>query len=155
MKRKVLQIEPNEPVEVTLTYDDGTDISRPGRTPQIMYSLADGRVMFVPPEARNVILSAGIRRNEPFLLLKRMNGTGVVEWKVGRTAEQDDLFGQDYRDSVVADRMRDAMVEAVDAAYAAQQHANKIGFTAMPQFTGEDLRTMANTAVIEAGRERG
>jgi hypothetical protein len=50
-------------------------------------------------------------------------------------------------------KLEDALKTVVAAVYAAQQYAREIGFNAMPPFTSEDIRTMANTIMIE-GRNR-
>jgi hypothetical protein len=48
-------------------------------------------------------------------------------------------------------RLEDALILAVTAAHKATLHAKQIGFQ-MPAFSGEDLRCMANTVVIQGGR---
>jgi hypothetical protein len=45
-------------------------------------------------------------------------------------------------------KLQDALQTAVFAAHAAGEYAKSIGYAAMPQFTSEDLRTMANTLMI-------
>ena len=47
-------------------------------------------------------------------------------------------------------KLEDALCTVVAAAYAAQEYARSIGYTSMPQFTSEDIRTMANTLVIQS-----
>jgi len=42
----------------------------------------------------------------------------------------------------------------VAAVFAATEYAKQIGYAAMPQFTSEDLRTMANTLMIQNGGAR-
>jgi hypothetical protein len=51
-------------------------------------------------------------------------------------------------------RLENALKVAVAAAYAASEYAKTIGYAAMPQFTSEDLRTMANTLIIDAQRRQ-
>lgn len=46
-----------------------------------------------------------------------------------------------------------ALKTVVSACHTAQQHAEAIGYKAMPQFTSEDIRTMANTLLINKQRE--
>jgi len=48
-------------------------------------------------------------------------------------------------------KLQDALQTAVLAAHAAGVYAKSIGYAAMPQFTSEDLRTMANTLMIQDG----
>lgn len=52
----------------------------------------------------------------------------------------------------VATKLEDALKTAVAAAYAATEYAKSIGYATMPMFTSEDLRTMANTLIIDAQR---
>src|SRR5215471_10094314 len=64
MKERVV-FEANVPVAATLAYADGLKVQ--GRFgDQVMYSLTDGRVMYVPPIVRDKLLELGIRQNEPF-----------------------------------------------------------------------------------------
>jgi hypothetical protein len=51
-------------------------------------------------------------------------------------------------------KLEEALKTAVAAAHAAGEYAKSIGYTAMPQFTSEDLRTMANTIIIQNGGGR-
>jgi len=48
-------------------------------------------------------------------------------------------------------KLQQALQTAVFAAHAAGVYAKSIGYAAMPQFTSEDLRTMANTLMIQDG----
>ncbi len=52
-------------------------------------------------------------------------------------------------------RLEAALKTAVAAAFAATEYAKKIGYAAMPMFTSEDIRTMANTLIIDAGKQGG
>jgi len=64
MKKRVA-FEANVPVTATLAYEDGLKVQ--GRFgDQVMYSLTDGRVMYVPPLVRDKLVELGIRQNEPF-----------------------------------------------------------------------------------------
>ena len=45
-------------------------------------------------------------------------------------------------------RLEDALQTVIAAVYATQEYAKTLGY-AMPQFTSEDLRTMANTIIID------
>jgi hypothetical protein len=51
-------------------------------------------------------------------------------------------------------QLEDALFTAVAACHAAQEFAREIGFTAMPAFTGEDLRCMANTLLINGAQHK-
>jgi hypothetical protein len=151
MRHEVLDIKPNTPTEVTLAYPDGKPLDR--QPPVVLYKLTDGRVMFVPPEARDKILAAKVRAGEPFTILKRevTNGTVHTEWRIGRTATQRQQATPEP-EPFTPSRLARALCAVVDAVHRAQCHAKEIGFEAMPQFTSEDIRTMANTCLIESGR---
>ena len=63
MKERVV-FEANVPVTATLAYADGLKVQ--GRFgDQVMYSLTDGRVMYVPPMVRDKLVGLGSRQNEP------------------------------------------------------------------------------------------
>ena len=83
MKDRVV-FEANVPVTVTLAYADGLKVQ--GRFgDQVMYSLTDGRVMYVPPIVRNKLVELGIRQNEPFAICRAERREGnrrFVDWVV-------------------------------------------------------------------------
>ena len=69
MKERVV-FEANVPVTATLAYADGLEVQ--GRFgDQVMYSLTDGRVMYVPPIVRDKLVELGIRQHEPVCYLPR------------------------------------------------------------------------------------
>ncbi len=52
---------------------------------QVMYSLTDGRVMYVPPMVRDKLVELGIRQNEPFAIWRAERREGnrrFVDWVV-------------------------------------------------------------------------
>jgi hypothetical protein len=51
-------------------------------------------------------------------------------------------------------RLEDALKTVVQACHAAHLYAAELGFQ-MPPWTSEDLRTMANTLIIDAQRNGG
>jgi len=83
MKEGVV-FEANVPVAATLAYADGLQVQ--GRfVDQVMYSLTDGRVMYVPPVVRDRLLELGIRQNNPFAICRTERREGnrrFVEWVV-------------------------------------------------------------------------
>jgi hypothetical protein len=83
MKERVV-FEANVPVTATLAYADGLKVQ--GRFgDQVMYSLADGRVMYVPPIVRDKLVELGIRQNEPFAICRAERREGnrrFVDWVV-------------------------------------------------------------------------
>src|SRR3974390_238643 len=83
MKERVV-FEANVPVTATLAYADGLKVQ--GRFgDQGMYSLTDGRVMYVPPLVRDKLVELGIRQNEPFNICRAERREGnrrFVDWVV-------------------------------------------------------------------------
>jgi hypothetical protein len=83
MKERVV-FEANVPVTATLAYADGLKVQ--GRFgDQVMYSLTDGRVMYVLPLVRDKLVELGIRQNEPFAICRAERREGYrrfVDWVV-------------------------------------------------------------------------
>jgi hypothetical protein len=82
----ILRFNVGVPVEVALAREDGVHVSgRYGE--QVMYSLADQRVMYVPPFVERRIQELAIGPGEPIEICKAevKNGSrGWIEWKVKR-----------------------------------------------------------------------
>jgi hypothetical protein len=76
------------PTEVTLRWDDGKQVEgRYGQ--QVMYTLTNDRIMFVPPVVAERISELGIRQGEPFEICKaeiRKDDRRWIEWQVRRIA---------------------------------------------------------------------
>ena len=72
------------PVIATLAYADGLKVE--GRFgDQVMYSLTDGRVMYVPPIVRDKLVELGIRQHKPFAICRAERREGnrrFVDWVV-------------------------------------------------------------------------
>ncbi len=85
---EILRFNTNMPTEVTLRWDEGKQVEgRYGR--QIMYTLADDRIMFVPPVVAGRISELGIKQGEPFEICKaeiRQEDRRWIEWQVRRIA---------------------------------------------------------------------
>lgn len=79
-----VQFQTNIPVELALKYGDGKEVNGQYGD-QILYTLTDGRVMYVPPIVKRRIEELGIGRGELFTLTKaeKKNGTRrTIEWVV-------------------------------------------------------------------------
>ncbi len=84
MNEKV-QFRTNVPVEVALKYNDGKEVTGQYGD-QVLYTLTDGRVMYVPPIVKGKIDEAGISKGELFTITKaeKKNGTRrTIEWVIG------------------------------------------------------------------------
>lgn len=90
-----IQFQTNVPAEVALKYSDDKDVTGQYGD-QVLYTLTDGRVMYVPPIVRKHIQDLGIAKSELFTITKaeRKNGTRrTIEWQVavhGRSASEGD-----------------------------------------------------------------
>ena len=81
-----LPFEANTPVQVAVKFDGGRDVDgRYGR--QVLYTLADARLMYLEPKAACRIDELKITAGEPFSICKREGKNGqkrTVEWEVKR-----------------------------------------------------------------------
>jgi len=87
VKERVV-FEANVPVTAALAYADGLKVQ--GRFgDQVMYSLTDGRIMYLPPIVRDKLVELGIRQNEPFNICRAERREGnrrFVNWLVQASA---------------------------------------------------------------------
>src|ERR1700686_3164874 len=84
MSEKV-QFQTNVSIDVALKYNDGKEVTGQYGD-QVLYTLTDGRVMYVPPIVQKKIDELGIGRGELFTITKaeKKNGTRrTIEWVVG------------------------------------------------------------------------
>ena len=89
----ILRFQPNVPTQVTLQSSQGVVVE--GRYGyRMMFSLVDGRVMYVPPIVATKIEAEGIGAGERFELCKAQikNGHGrSVEWALRRLDPEEQL----------------------------------------------------------------
>lgn len=85
MKERIV-FQTNVPVTAALAYPDGIKVE--GRYgDQVMYTLTDERVMYVPPIVRTKVTELGIGKNEPFSICKSERRDGnrrFIEWILKR-----------------------------------------------------------------------
>src|ERR1035437_1075304 len=84
MSEKV-QFQTNVSIDVALKYNDGKEVTGQYGA-QVLYTLTDGRVMYVPPIVKKKIDELGIGRGELFTITKaeKKNGTrGTIERVAG------------------------------------------------------------------------
>lgn len=171
MKEKIT-FPTNTPVTVELAYADGIQVE--GRFgDQVMYTLADERVMYVPPIVRTQISELRVGQGESVTICKaeRREGTRrFVEWKVERAAVNSvsaPQNGNGVMHSVAKPNgsaarngagpaettLRKALVASIEAAIAAEQYACARGLSI--RFGSEDLRAMALSLFIQHARDGG
>lgn len=85
--REVVDFPPNTPVTVALKYGQGKTVSSQYGE-RIMYSLADGRVMFLDPEVAGQIETLGINGRENFTITRQWDTQKgcLLGWEVARLA---------------------------------------------------------------------
>ena len=90
--REKMAFQTNVPVTVALAYPDGGQAE--GRFgDQIMYTLADERIMYVPPVVRTKLVELGIHPREPFTICKAEQKEGnrrFIEWQVNKESNSND-----------------------------------------------------------------
>jgi hypothetical protein len=88
--KEVVRFAIDTPVEVALRFETGKHVE--GRFgDQVMYSLLDNRVMYVPPYVEQRIKELAIAAGEPLQLCKQAKTDGNrkwVEWSVRRAPQQ-------------------------------------------------------------------
>src|SRR5262249_54851776 len=88
--KEVVKFGIDTPVEVSLRFETGKHVEgRYGE--QVMYSLLDNRVMYVPPYVDQRIRELAIAAGEPLLLCKQSKTDGNrkwIEWSVRRAPQQ-------------------------------------------------------------------
>jgi hypothetical protein len=108
---EVVKFPINTPVEVTLLFEAGKHVEgRYGE--QVMFSLLDNRVMYVPPYVEQRFQELAIGAGEPLLLCKQQVKDGNrnrTEWNVRRAPQQPlaSSNGSAAADSVVVDASLD------------------------------------------------
>ena len=89
MPRDTLRFQTNIPELVALAFDGGLKVE--GRYgDQVMFTLQDDRVMYVPPIVEEHIRKLGIRKGEEFRVTKRETKEGnrrSIQWAVERAPE--------------------------------------------------------------------
>jgi hypothetical protein len=182
MKERVV-FEPNVPVTATLAYADGLKVQ--GRFgDRVMYSLTDGRVMYVPPLVRDKLVELGIRQNEPFNICRAERREGnrrFVDWVVQpECSSPSALSAGAHRDAPQSPANGDGSahgksngrpVNAVAAADTAESALRTALVTSIDaalaaeqyasahglsvRFGSEDLRAMALSLFIQHARDGG
>jgi hypothetical protein len=79
-----VQSQANVPIEVALKYNDAKEVTRQCGD-QVLYTLTDGRVMYVPPIVKKKLDELGIGRGELFTITKaeKKNGTRrTIDWVI-------------------------------------------------------------------------
>ena len=82
----ILHFEPNVPVEVSLAFATGR--RKEFGTP-VLFTLADGRVMFLQVTVADQIERRGIKPRQPFFICRYKAGKGALDfWRVWLRGER-------------------------------------------------------------------
>ena len=146
--RERIAFQANVPVTVALAYADGLPVE--GRFgDQILYTLADERVMYVPLVVRTKLAKLGIQPREPFTICKAERKEGnrrFIEWQVRKENNSNDLppsetsvNGQTNgpgapkpsNGRATVSQLEQALASNIDAAIAAEQYAAMKGLSAL------------------------
>ena len=172
--RKKIAFQTNVPMTVALAYPDGLQVE--GRFgDQIMYTLTDERVMYVPPVVRNKLVDLGVQPGERFTICKAERREGnrrFIEWQVKKDETSNDQppwetspvngnsdghtngrVQPNPSNGRALSHLQSALSSSIDAALAAEQYAAAKGLSV--RFGSEDLRSMALSLFIQHAREGG
>jgi len=83
--REVVDFPANQPVTVALKYAQGKTVNTQYGE-RILFSLADGRIMFLDPKVAGQIASLGTQVGENFTITRKWNGQkdSSVAWELAR-----------------------------------------------------------------------
>jgi len=170
----VLPFQLNIPAEIILERPEGTLVQ--GRYgDRVMFTLSDGRVMYVPPFVANKIQSEGVAAGERFELCKtqiRKGNRRSIEWTVRRldpsAYEPETQLERELRASIeqVASngngnvhhdthsddspasttKLEHALKTAISAAYNAERYGAELGYVV--RFDADAIKSMAITVLI-------
>jgi len=169
----VLPFQLNIPAEIILERPEGTLVQ--GRYgDRVMFTLSDGRVMYVPPFVANKIQSEGVAAGERFELCKtqiRKGNRRSIEWIVRRldpSEAPETPLAKDLRASIeqVASngngnvhhdmhsdaspasttKLEHALKTAISAAYNAERYGAELGYVV--RFDADAIKSMAITVLI-------
>lgn len=87
MGNEIVEFEPNVPVIVRLKYPEGLPVAGRGNVSRVMYSLEDGRRMFLDKPVADSIKMCAFQPGQPFTITKRVNGK-TIRWDVDPIKEQ-------------------------------------------------------------------
>ena len=150
--KEIVKFQINTPVEVALQMDAGERVQgRYGE--QVMYSLLDNRVMYVPPYVEQRFRELAIGAGEPLLLCKQQTKDGNrnrTEWSVKRAPQQPhaSVIGTAAEDSVVGETTPCLLLEMETKNGDARSGAHP---TIMPEEgrrNGTNGREAANNGVV-------
>lgn len=159
---QIVEFQDNIPQQVALLYLQGKPIET-ARGPRVMFSLKGGKKLFVDPPVAKMIADLGAGKGEPISICKRDGGFEVKRVESGEpsakvTSRPPDGFPQNGPSASDHTRtgwssLKVALFSVIEDAVAAEEYANGKGLSI--RFSAEDIRTMANTKVINDAAQFG
>lgn len=174
----VVKFATNIPEVISLAFAKGKEVSSQFGGDQVMYSLDDGRRMYLPPFVAQKIEAAGIGAHREFAIVKRevvqgnrrsveyqienlndfgAEATGNVTAPKTNTPATHDSVGRSvdqHTNAAAADPETAAMINAhqraIDVAAAAEAYASSKGLAI--RYQAEDVRAIAATLFIQASK---
>lgn len=153
----ITRFETNIPQEIALKYATGKEVD--GQFgPQLMFSLADGNAMYVPPIVGDLIADAGIGAGELFRLTKReIRVAGqkkpTTKWLIERLSDADDEDAAEPEPAPASQR-QPAPTSGTGAAAAAKLPATPAVMPRQTQQTSySNIMTRALCAAVDAASE--
>jgi len=179
MQNNVLNFIPDQPQVIKLKYRTGKEF-RKGEHRGFTYTLVNNLVAFFPPEVDRDIQALHVDAGQPIRITKKSSGAWDIERVAGEPSEvhpqvscavdtatntTGDGAQRHYPNATTNGSappmqpawgmsiLRQALFAVIDDAYEAETYAAGKGLAI--RFSGEDIRCMANTAVINAAQGRG
>ena len=156
--REVVEFPANTPVTVALKYAQGKTVSSQSGE-RIMFSLADGRVMFLDPEVGGKIHGLGVNVRENFTLTRKWDGLAST-WEVARVeGEQPNgtlLFSSDKPPATAGDSTRRPSASLISEAQSLVDTFATVWEYTRETYRGqvkpEEVRAFVTTAYIQRGK---
>jgi len=173
----ILPFQINVPNEITLERPEGTLVQ--GRYgDRVMFTLADGRIMYVPPFVATKIQAECVAAGDRFRLCKTQVRNGnrrAIEWTVRRIdpsePDADTALERDLRASLESvstngngnghkdppptptptTKLEHALKTAISAAYNAERYGTELGYVV--RFDADAIKAMAITVLINMNGE--
>lgn len=169
--RDIIRFEPNKPETVNLRFSEGKEID--GKFgPQFMYTTTDDRIFFLDPPVAARLDALSLAMHEEVRIGKMSRAKGGTEWMIEQPqrlqpvapvaarpappANEPPPFAPEETAAAPAavqplrGKFSAAYMVAIDVLQEAQVYATRKG---MPlAFTGEDVRALAATLIIDQQR---
>jgi hypothetical protein len=168
-----LKLQTNVPERIALQFPTGRNVQSPYTGDQVMYSLTDGRRMYLPPHVADKIAGLELGPREEFTICKRETAHGnrrVVEYHVERI-EPEPLplpvwslqpAGKDYsaelaaslpatQSKPAADVLTLTGIEAINAVLAVEAYARSRGLASF-EFGADNIQKVWISLYIDQAR---